>query len=85
MHVNSTTMMFYITASMKFSQTGTGDDAGNDVLIDLNDPCTLTFALKYLSYFAKAAPLSEQVTLSLSQDIPLGMQYYEYCILGRCS
>lgn len=56
---------------MKFSQTGTGDGS-DDVSIDLNDPCTLTFALKYLSYFAKAAPLCEQVTLSLSQDIPLG-------------
>ena len=56
---------------MKFSQTGTGDDS-DDVCIDLNDPCTLTFAVKYLNHFCKASSLSERVTLSLSNDNPLG-------------
>ncbi|XP_067935650.1 proliferating cell nuclear antigen-like [Watersipora subatra] len=61
-------------ASMKFSQTGSGDD-NNDVTIDLNDPCTLTFAVKYLTHFCKASSLSERVTLSLSNDNPLVVEY----------
>ena len=60
---------------MKFSQTGTGDDS-DDVCIDLNDPCTLTFAVKYLNHFCKASSLSERVTLSLSNDNPLGKQNF---------
>lgn len=61
-------------ANMKFTQSGTGDNS-DDVAIDLNDPCTLTFALKYLALFAKASPLAEQVTLSISQDAPLVVEY----------
>ena len=56
---------------MKYAQSGTGDSA-EDVSIDLNDPCTLTFAVKYLNYFTKATPLSDQVTLHLSNETPLG-------------
>lgn len=68
---------------MKFSQTGVGDD-GDDVSIDLNDPCTLTFAVKYLNHFCKASSLSDRVTLSLSNDNPLGMlaMVTLYCMLS---
>ena len=38
----------------------------------MNQAVSLTFALRYLNYFAKATPLSPQVTLSMSQDVPLG-------------
>jgi len=58
---------------MKFQQTGTGDDS-NDVCIELNDPCTLTFSVKYLNWFTKGTTLCDRVTLSLSQDTPLGKQ-----------
>lgn len=61
-------------ASMKFQSTGTGDDS-KDVSIEMNDPCTLTFAVKYLNYFTKGGTLSDQVTLSLSQDTPLVVEY----------
>jgi len=32
----------------------------------------VTFAIKYLNTFAKASPLSPQVTLSLSNEVPIG-------------
>ncbi|KAJ3030076.1 UNVERIFIED_CONTAM: hypothetical protein HDU68_010208 [Siphonaria sp. JEL0065] len=43
--------------------------------IALNSPVSLTFSLKYLCDFAKATPLSSFVTLSLSNDVPLLVEY----------
>ena len=43
--------------------------------IELQEPVQLTFALRYLNYFAKASPLSGSVTLSLSKDVPLMVEY----------
>lgn len=39
----------------------------------MNEPVQLIFALNYLNFFTKATPLSKTVTLSMSADIPLGM------------
>lgn len=36
------------------------------------EPCSLTFALRYLNFFTKATPLSPLVRLSLKTDQPLG-------------
>jgi proliferating cell nuclear antigen len=44
-------------------------------VIDLQDEVNLTFALRYLNFFTKATPLSEQVTLHLSPDVPLMVEY----------
>jgi proliferating cell nuclear antigen len=43
--------------------------------IELNTACTLTFSLKYLLNFTKATPLSKSVTLSLSTEVPLLVEY----------
>jgi len=43
--------------------------------IELNEPVQLTFALRYLNYFTKASPLSSTVTLSLSKEVPLVVEY----------
>jgi proliferating cell nuclear antigen len=37
----------------------------------MKEAVALTFAVRYLSMFCKAAPLSPQVGLSLSEDTPL--------------
>jgi hypothetical protein len=39
----------------------------------MKEAVALTFAVRYLSMFCKAAPLSPQVGLSLSEDTPLSM------------
>jgi len=43
--------------------------------IRLEEPVELTFALRYLKFFAQAAILSEKVSLSMSSDIPLLVQF----------
>ena len=44
-------------------------------LIELQEPVSLTFALRYLNFFTKAAPLSESVSLSLSKEVPLATEF----------
>jgi proliferating cell nuclear antigen len=48
--------------------------------IQLNDEVELKFALRYLNSFAKAAPLADQVTLNMSPDVPLMV---EFVIAGK--
>jgi len=43
--------------------------------IEINEPVSLTFALRYLNFFTKATPLSSSVTLSLSKEVPLVVEY----------
>jgi len=50
-------------------------DGEEATTITLSEPCTLTFALRYLNYFVKATSLSDTVTLSLSPDLPLVVEY----------
>ena len=42
------------------------------VTVEMVEPCSLTFALRYLNFFTKATPLSPLVRLSLKTDQPLG-------------
>lgn len=58
--------------NVKLAQTSSADKEEDNVTVELNQACSLTFALQYLNHFAKATPLSPQVTLSLSEDMPLG-------------
>lgn len=48
------------------------DDA---VVIDMQEPVELLFALRYLNNFTKATPLGPTVTLSLSPDLPILVEY----------
>ena len=41
----------------------------------MQEPVSLTFALRYLNLFTKATPLSDSVTLSMSKDVPLVVEY----------
>ncbi|KAF2278145.1 proliferating cell nuclear antigen [Westerdykella ornata] len=47
----------------------------NNVDIDLTEPVSLTFSLKYLVNFCKASGLSAQVKLCLSNEVPLLVEY----------
>ena len=51
------------------------DDPASGTTIELSEPVTLTFALRYLNLFSKATSLSEQVKLSMSPDVPLVVEY----------
>lgn len=43
--------------------------------IELQEPVSLTFSLKYLVNFCKASGLSNTVSLSLSSEVPLLIEY----------
>lgn len=49
------------------------DEEGTQVRVE--EETTLTFALRYLNFFAKATPLSSTVTLRMSPDVPLVVEY----------
>jgi len=62
------------TANVKLGQTSSSD--GEDsISIDLQEPVTLTFAARYLQAFSKAAGLSDQVTLNMSPEVPLVVEF----------
>ena len=45
------------------------------ISIELGEPVNLTFALRYLNSFTKATPLSDQVVIRLSPQLPIVVQY----------
>eukprot|EP01006_Ploeotia_vitrea_P011775 TRINITY_DN31276_c0_g1_i1.p2 TRINITY_DN31276_c0_g1~~TRINITY_DN31276_c0_g1_i1.p2 ORF type:complete len:264 (+),score=161.29 TRINITY_DN31276_c0_g1_i1:135-926(+) len=51
------------------------DGKSNSVNITLEEPVSLTFALRYLNLFAKATPLASRVVLRLQEDVPLVVEY----------
>ncbi|KAE8264643.1 hypothetical protein A4X03_0g799 [Tilletia caries] len=55
--------------------SGSGGDGEVPVSIDLQQNVNLTFSLKYLNNFAKAAPLSNAVALHLSGEVPLLVEF----------
>jgi len=51
-------------------------DKQNDAIqIDLSEPVALTFSLKYLVNFCKAATLAPKVKICLSNEVPLLVEY----------
>jgi len=51
------------------------EDEQNNVSINMTEPIALTFSLKYLSNFCRATNLAGQVTISLSDETPLRVEY----------
>lgn len=60
--------------SLKNKPTADGDEKDN-IVINLESEVSLTFALRYLTLFSKASSLSEKVVLSMSEDVPLSVEY----------
>jgi proliferating cell nuclear antigen len=52
---------------------GTKEDSG--VVIDMEEPVELNFALRYLNFFTKATSLSNTVLISMSPEVPVVVQY----------
>lgn len=63
------------TGNVKLAQTSSTDKEEEAVVVEMNQAVCLTFALRYLNFFTKATALSPQVTLSMSQDVPLVVEY----------
>ena len=64
------------SGNMTLKSDNTVDTKEEDrVVIDMQEPVTLNFALRYLTFFVKATPLSESVVLQLSTETPLAVEY----------
>ncbi|CAH1793331.1 unnamed protein product [Owenia fusiformis] len=63
------------TGNIKLVQSANVDKEEESVQIEMQEPVTLTFALRYLNFFTKATPLSSVVSLSMSADVPLAVEY----------
>ncbi|KAM7270049.1 hypothetical protein ACFE04_029263 [Oxalis oulophora] len=63
------------TANIVLRQNNSVDKPENAVIIEMDEPVSLTFALRYMNSFAKATPLAGQVTISLSSELPVVVEY----------
>merc|ERR1711878_23590 len=61
--------------NIKLAQTANVDKEEEAVSIEMQEPVTLTFACRYLNMFTKASCLAPQVTLSMSPEVPLVVEY----------
>jgi len=62
-------------ANVTCRQNVSVDKEEEATVVELQEPVSLTFALRYLNSFTKATPLSSQVTLSMSKDLPVVVEY----------
>lgn len=51
------------------------DKPNESIVIEMSEPVSLTFSLKYLVNFCKASSLSANVKLCLSNEVPLLVEY----------
>lgn len=63
------------TGNIKLAQTANVDKEEEAVTIEMQEAVSLTFALRYLNFFTRATPLSPQVSLSMSAEVPLVVEY----------
>jgi len=63
------------SANVKLAQSFNMEKEEETVVIEMQEPVTLTFACRYLNAFTKATPLTNQVQLSMSADVPLVVEY----------
>ena len=49
--------------------------------MDVDEPVSQSYAARYLSLFAKAASLSNQVTLNMATEVPMVVSYN---IMNNC-
>ncbi|GMY10962.1 proliferating cell nuclear antigen [Fagus crenata] len=63
------------TANIVCRQNTTVDKPEEATIVEMNEPVSLTFALRYMNSFTKATPLSSTVTISLSSELPVVVEY----------
>jgi proliferating cell nuclear antigen len=57
------------------NSTATDEEQPDATVIDSKDEISQAFALRYLQHFTKATPLSKVVTLRMTADVPLLVEY----------
>uniref|UniRef100_A0A914CTG2 DNA sliding clamp PCNA n=1 Tax=Acrobeloides nanus TaxID=290746 RepID=A0A914CTG2_9BILA len=57
------------------SSSSADDDDSGKIFFEVKEPVNVTFSIKYLNQFAKAASLSNRVRLSICSDVPIAIEY----------
>ncbi len=63
------------TGNITRKQSTAGEKPEEHTTIEMEEATELTFALRYLNFFTKATPLSPTVSLHMSKDVPLMVEY----------
>mmetsp|Transcript_17289 Transcript_17289/g.37484 ORF Transcript_17289/g.37484 Transcript_17289/m.37484 type:complete len:260 (-) Transcript_17289:306-1085(-) len=63
------------TGNVLVRQNSTAEKEDEQVVIDMQEPVELTFALRYLNFFTKATGLGPTVIISMSPDVPVVVEY----------
>ncbi|CAM6084421.1 unnamed protein product [Calypogeia fissa] len=63
------------SANIVCHQNNNVDNKDEATMIDMNEAVSLTFALRHLNSFTKATTLSNTVTLSMSKELPVVVEY----------
>jgi len=63
------------TGNILIRQNAAAEDEKNRVIVDMEEPVELGFALRYLNFFCKATPLADQVVISMNPDVPMVVEY----------
>jgi len=63
------------TANLLVRANSAPEKEEDQVVIAMEEPVELNFALRYLNFFTKATPLSKTVVLSMSPEVPIMIEY----------
>ena len=63
------------TGSVLLRADATAKHEKDHVVIDMEEPVELNFAMRYLQQFCKATPLSDHVMISMSPHVPVVIEY----------
>ena len=63
------------TGNIVLKQHQNVEKEDDSIVIDMQESVELNFAIRYLGYFTKATPLSSTVTLAMSPDVPILVDY----------
>uniref|UniRef100_A0A914DQ98 DNA sliding clamp PCNA n=1 Tax=Acrobeloides nanus TaxID=290746 RepID=A0A914DQ98_9BILA len=57
------------------SSASADDEDSGKIFFEVKEAVNVTFSIKYLNHFAKAASLSNRVRLSICNDVPIAIEY----------
>jgi len=63
------------TGNVLLRSNSTTEKEEEQVVIDMEEPVELTFALRYLNFFTKATSLGPSVIISMSPEVPVVVEY----------
>jgi len=63
------------TGNILVRANSTTDKEKDQVIIDMEEPVELNFALRYLNFFTKATSLADHVVISMSPEVPIVIEY----------